>query len=96
MAELEAGGDLPGNGAEALAHGLHDRFQRLEAMAVPGGMYPGAFGGAVIDRMNTAARPSPVITARMSVPHISRTRSVVMVPCRARSDRPDPAGLTYP
>ena len=49
VAELEAGGDLLGKGAEALTHRLSDRFQRLEAIAALGGMDASAFGGTVID-----------------------------------------------
>jgi hypothetical protein len=42
-----------GNGlaerAEAVAHPLPDRFQRLEACAAPGSMDADALGGAMID-----------------------------------------------
>src|SRR3954454_20928298 len=49
VAEPEAGGDVLGEGAEALAHRLPDRLQGLEAVSVKAGVDADALGRAVVD-----------------------------------------------
>lgn len=48
VAELEAGGDVPGECAEAGAHALADRFQRFEAGRGGAGVNADALGRAMI------------------------------------------------
>src|SRR3954447_14890377 len=49
VAQLEAGGDVPGERTEALAHRLPDRLERLEAIGAATGVDADALGRAVVD-----------------------------------------------
>src|SRR4051812_42504263 len=48
-AQPQAGGDVLGERAAALAHRLPDRLERLEAVGAPAGMDADALGRAVVD-----------------------------------------------
>jgi len=47
--EREAGGDVLGERAEALAHRLSDRLERLEAVGAAAGVNADTLGRAVVD-----------------------------------------------
>jgi len=49
VAQPQAGGDVPGERAAALAHRLPDRLERLEAIGAATGVGAGAPGRAVVD-----------------------------------------------
>ena len=49
VAEPEAGGDVPGEGAEAPPDRLPDRLERLEPVGAAAGVDADALGRAVVD-----------------------------------------------
>src|SRR5205085_5632668 len=83
VAEPEAGSDALGEGAEALAHRLPDRLERLEPVGAAAGVRADALGRAVVDR-HEHGRPALAGHAEVRpVPHIGSTRSLVMRPAWA-------------
>ena len=79
-------------------HPLAHRFQRLEAFGRTRGMNADDFRIGVFHRDEDIARPSPmVIVCVMSVPHISLTLSVMIVPsCDLASVCPMRCGASKP
>ena len=62
-------------------HALAHRLERFEAVAGARGMAADALAGAMVDGDEDPGRPSLRVTVSvMSVPHITSTALVVMVP----------------
>ena len=90
MADAQPRGDAQADCAEGAPHRLADRLEGFVSGRPGARVDADALGRAVIDATKTAAAPSPVITPVRSVPHISSTFSVVIVPSCARGPRDAP------
>src|SRR4051812_20427857 len=94
VAQPQAGGDVLGERAEALAHRLLDRLERLEAVGAPAGMDADALGRAVVARDTPHRRVTRSIPYGLAVEG-ETCRLIASTSCGPKGGRP-PAARPWP